>query len=358
MKQIRKALRLAAGILLLGSVACKKTSIKDPENSENSITDEVAKIETTWDGIFDKNESYRSVEKKEARASSAIRMAALAAVNEQYQEYLRNLGSGVGSQLRLGNFVGVIKNGLNCNGYDELYIYMDCEDNDPRTGWVSSGGSYRPHWDIGNNAGLRFCIVPGNDFHSYQHVDPTTGAVTNFAYAVLRVTTNFYPDAFEINRYHDNEDNNNKNSAWYEPWGQPSYPVKASTNPTTSVYRTYIDNNSLMSFHVFNSNLLPTTPFTQWPDFNGMSYGVFAHSLEMVNTSDPNRNANLYIDDEDHNNVNDFIAEENVSQWYPAGDNFDYFNPLIGMVEAVDQGATTWNVSGFRNTRMFLTKVR
>ncbi len=354
MKHLSKFLVLSAGVLVLTISSCKKVNVVN--NDENQITDEIAKVETIWDGISEKNDNDRSTPKMESRASDKSIKDAIAAVNQKYQNYLRNLGNGSGSILRVGNLVGVIKNETNCNGYDEIEITMDCEDHDPQTQWWDAGVNYRPNWTIGNNAALRFCIVPGNDFHAFSYTD-ANGNVSNFRYAVLRVTSNFYPDAFEANRYIDNEDNRNRNTAWYLPWSGQGYSVRYSADQTSSIYRTFIDGNSLLSFHVFDASRLSSTTFTQWPDFNGMSYGVFANSVPVVNTSDPdpmsfsNRGA-LITDDEDGNNQNTFTVDEDVSQWYPDpnSSSFQYYNPLQDIITNTGIGTS--------NTYFELQKVR
>jgi len=351
-----KLLLLAALLVLFTITSCKKSDLTDNSTSENSITEEISKIETSWDGVSEKNDHDYSSPKKEFAANPVMIKEEMNRVNQKYQEYLSNLGTASGSALRIGNWVGVIKNGsgATCNGYDEVYIAMDCEDNTPKTGWDPYGGSYRPDWWIDGNAAMRFCIVPGNDFHAFS--DPTYGA---FSYAVLRVTTNFYTDAFEINRYLDNEDRRNANSAWYGPWGGSSYSIKGSSNPSTSIYRTYIDGNSLLSFHVFDGYRLTPTTFTQWPDFNGMSYGVFGCCIPVRNTSDPNYTSILHTDDEDENNFDYFAAEEDVSQWWPQpGYSFDASNPLVGIVEGVYKSGSFFNHGGYIDTEFRLNKVR
>ena len=335
--------------------SCKKADFNKDSGTDNSTTEQISKIETSWDGISEKNESDNSSPKLEFAASPVMIKGEMDRVNQKYQEYLSNLGTGSSSVLRIGNWVGVIKNDANCVGYDEIEIYMDCEDNNSATKWDGSGGSYRPStWVINSNARMKYCIVPGNDFHAYS--DASAGA---FRYAVLRVTTNFYSDAFETNRYYDNEDHNNANTAWYQPWSGSGFSIKGSTNQTTSIYRTYIDGNSLLSFHVFDAGRLTPTTFVQWPDFNGMSYGVFGCCIPLRNTSDPNYSSILYTDDEDANNFNYFSADEDVSAFYPAaGYSFDASNPLIAIVEGVYKAGGFFNHGGYIDTQMFLTKVR
>ncbi|HEX6171249.1 MAG TPA: hypothetical protein VFZ33_16295 [Chitinophagaceae bacterium] len=335
--------------------SCKKTDSEKDSATANSTTEQIAKIETDWDGISKKNDNDLSSPKEEFAASPAMIKENMDRVNQKYQEYVSNLGTGSGSVMKIGNWVGVIKNGSGCNGYDEIEIYMDCEDANPQTKW--DGGLYRPStWVIGNNARMKFCIVPSIDFHAF--VDPVEGG---FRYAVLRVTTNLLSDAFETNRYFDNEDNNNQNTAWYQPWstGGAGYSIKGSTNANTSVYRTYIDGNSLLSFHVFDPFRLPQTTFVQWPDFAGMSYGVFGCCIPVRNTSDPNYWARFYTDDQDQNNFNYFSADEDVSAYYPQpGYSFDASNPLNAIVNGVYKAGTFFYHGGYIDTEVQINKVR
>lgn len=125
----------------------------------------------------------------------------------------------------------------------------------------------------------------------------------------------------------------------------------------TNLYRTYIDGNSLLSFHVFDASRLPQTTFTQWPNFNNMSYGVFACcSTPLVNTTDPNFRSVLHLDDEDNRNANSFSAEENMSAWYSPF--WEANNPLLGIVEGVYKAGGFFRNGGYVDTRMYLTKVR
>ena len=136
---------------------------------------------------------------------------------------------------------------------------------------------------------------------------------------------------------------------------------KKFANASTSVYRTYIDGNSLLSFHVFDAYRLSTTTFTQWPDFAGMSYGVFGYSgsIPIRNTSDPNYWATFYTDDQDQNNFNYFSADEDVSAYWPqAGYSFDASNPLQNIVDGVYKSGTFFYHGGYIDTEVWITKVR
>lgn len=341
------------------AVSCKKSSSLESGNNENKITNEVAKVETAWDGISAKNDYNYSAPKHESRASDEMIAAAMKRVNDKYQEYLSRLGTSTNSSARLGNLVGVIMNGGSCYPYDMVEIGMDEEDDNPQTGWDATGGNYRPNWTISGNPVLRFCIVPGNDFHAYAFTD-AYGAVHPFRYAVLRVKTNFYPDAFEINRFIDNEDNNNANFERYHVQSAVKYTDirgGAMRSDPGNLYRTYIDGNSLLSFHVFDGSRLTPTIFTHWPDLNSISYGVFATSGNVnLPYADANSRSILYLDDEDNRNANSITAEENMSPWY--NPFTDGNNPLQGCVEGVFKAGGFFRTGGYVDTKLYLAKVR
>lgn len=184
MNCLKKALPFLAMILFIAT-SCKKTSRSEEEASENQITNDVSKIETDWNGVGEKNNYDFSSEKKESRASDDMISTMMKKIDEKYQNYLSRLGTNINSAARLGNVVGVIKNGTTCNGYDEVEIGMDEEDDNPQTGWDATRGNYRPNWTISGNPILRFCIVPGNDFHAYVYTN-SFGAKEPFRYAVLQ----------------------------------------------------------------------------------------------------------------------------------------------------------------------------
>jgi hypothetical protein len=299
--------------------ACKKNE------KETDVSRELEKIETTWDGISQKDEKG-TAPKIETVASDKILNEIRARVQQQYNDYIAKAGTNPHTE-RLGNYVGVIKTSGTpgsdgCNGYDELEINMDCEDNNTKTGWLDIdpyfGGtspdytSYRPDgWTIGGNVSLRFCLVPGDNFHPFlESVGGTFGK-----YAVLRVTTNFLHDAHEVARRFDNEDRRNLNSAYIRRGGQTINVEGVSADNDNSVYRTYIDGNSYLSFHVFHDvrdgGIPPgVTPISDYPDFGGLSYGVFGGSIAPRSLGI----GLLKVDDEDNNNANLYFDEESSNQ--------------------------------------------
>lgn len=272
-------------------------------------------------------------EKSETGASTRTLLEIQKKIGDINQEILSRQNNVIRPNLVNGIWVGVVKHNsvagtAGCGGWDELEINMDCEDRNPKTGWlttdpylgsVSPTYSYRPGgWSVGSNATMRFCIVPGSDFHTFNLANSN-------AYAVLRVTTNFLPDAREVSRRFDNEDNNNGNSAFLRcgPNRTPSRNGQTinveynSLNNDNSVYRTYIDQNSYLSLHVFkNGQAGPGAVFmTDYPNF-GMPYGVIggenvtnALAIGLVKVDDEdNANANLYFDDESNN--------DQIDLWY------------------------------------------
>ncbi|MFM9908649.1 MAG: hypothetical protein ACKVOW_04850 [Chitinophagaceae bacterium] len=271
-----------------------------------------------------------------------------------------------------GSWVGVVKHNSTagssgCGGWDELEIYMDCEDNNPKTSWLptdpylgflSPSYTYHPgSWVTNGNATLRFCIVPGNDFHPFN-ISSSGG------YALLRVTTNFLGDAREVSRRFDNEDNNNGNSAVLR-FGNLRTPLRNgqtlsvknnASNSDNSVFRTFIDGNSYMSFHVFQNGQGGTagTFMTGFPNFNGLAYGVIGGELVPQSLGI----GLLRVDDQDGNNAN-FYFDDEFSTSQP--DLWNIFKNMVegrnGDLPSILPGNQTPHISG-KDTYVYVARVK
>lgn len=294
-----------------------------------TVTNEISKIETIWDGISEKKEGFADSPKIETSATDEIRNAIRERLNQENENLLKQYSTPIQPNFINGNWVGVIKHSstpgpAGCGGWDELEIYMDCEDSNPKTQWLSTDPylgslsptySYHPSsWVVNGNVTMKFCIVPGAEFHPFASGYGSIG----YGYAVLRVTTNFLSDAREVSRYFDNQDGNNTNSAILR-FGINRTPARNNTtlsvfnatgNNDNSIYRTVVNGNSYLSFHIFQNNT-GSTQLTDYPSLNGLSYAVFGGE----GAPNPNFNSStgiglLKIDDEDNNNTDDYLDDE------------------------------------------------
>jgi hypothetical protein len=163
---------------------------------------------------------------------------------------------------------------------------------------------------VDGNLNMRFCIVPGNDFHDFQGTPPTS----NY-YGVLRVTTQRLPDAFEVGRYFDNEDNNNANSASLtfgnirtpDRNGQQFNVYNRTGDNENSIFSTLVEGNTKLSFHVFGSSNNGSQPYiTSFPQLNGLAYGVFGQPMLSLQRSA------IFVDDEDSRNATTWYTDDEL----------------------------------------------
>jgi hypothetical protein len=310
----------------LGGLTCLALSMSacQKNNDHGGLTSELEKIETIWDGVSEKNEQDVSAAKKESLASPQVLRSIQENIQKRFDHYLSQ-GSGRPVTELLGNWVGVLKSNWStggCNGYDVLEVFMDCEDNNARTAYMSNyPGTYRPHWTVDGNLNMRFCIVPGNEFHDF----PATNipGQQNF-YAVLRVTTQRLPDASEVGRHFDNEDRRNANSVKLTYGnirtpgrnGQVGNPYNNWSDDDNSIYSTFINQNTDLSCHVFGNTNDGSHPYmTSFPVLNGLSYGVFG--TPFVSGDD----AGLFVDDEDNRNATTWYTDD--ERYVPPSPNLD-----------------------------------
>jgi hypothetical protein len=318
---------------LLGGLTCLALSISacNKNNDHGGLTNELGKIETIWDGVSEKNEKDVSGVKTVSLGSPQELKALQEKIQQRFNHYVSR-GSGPVTEL-LGNWVGVIKSNWDaggCNGYDVLQISMDCEDNNARTSYIGGfDGTYRPHWDVNGNMTMRFCIVPGNDFHDFT---PTNIPGQQNFYGVLRVTTQRLPDAYEVGRHFDNEDRRNANSVSLT-FGNIRTPGRAGqtigvhnnwNDDDNSILSTVVNENTDLSIHVFGNTNDGSQPYINiFPYHNGLSYGVFGLPYIGYVSGD---NAAIFVDDED---------TRNLSTWYT--DEERYVPPSNGLDDATNR---------------------
>ena len=287
--------------------SCQESKDEELDIQEpTSITDELEKIETTFNKGDVKIENDFSVEKIETDSSPALREKI---ENELLVSYTKqktySRSSGV-------NFVGVFKD-LTCAGYQELSIRMDCEDQRPKTkivDWV--GDSYA---DTSKNSIMRFCIVPNNF------------TKTNHDYAVLNLTSNVPNSTYRIDRYFDNEDRKNSNRST----------IDGTYSSGWKGYTLVSGRNLQLSWIMYPRTSSPTA----LPSYN-MAYGV----LGKFGTNKYNKGY-IDTDDEDRRNSN----RCNVYKYSSTG------NRTL-LPRAAERTSVLRNVlNEGRNTRLFISKV-
>jgi hypothetical protein len=288
---------IAPAILLLYCVACS-----EPEEiiTSDYATDEIEKIETMYREGVTKFEG-RTYEPKIETLLPSDKIAAyyMKAANNA-DKYLKNKTpyNASGRIVYGGYDVGVIPKDASCpTGFDQIEIYMDCEDNNPMTNFVptypTNPGTLpsSPYVDGYKNFRWRFCRVDGRKFKTFSR----QGGVQN-AYAVLKLGTLKPPvptgAVYTLVRFFDNEDKNNKNSSIgeYAP--------------------NWVDGNTTLHFYVFETlqNTFVNGPFvTGLPldALGGYSYGVLSGHYETEQGwSSTYYEFNATTDDEDKKNAN------------------------------------------------------
>lgn len=169
--------------------------------------------------------------------------------------------------------VGVISSNLGCYSGMEVDITLDTEDSKCRTGF--SGGVTPSAFFLNKgNVEMRFCAV------EYDELPRAT-----FDYFVLKLDAKCPKNSYPFRRYHDTEDNNNKNSVW---GNIRAWPNDVSKNATMEYCFVPSDSKSKIDF-----------PFKEQFGVLSKDYGVFAKYLSLQTMG-----YELYIDDEDSKNAN------------------------------------------------------
>lgn len=235
---------------------------------------------------------------------------------------------------------GVLKD-YNCGPYNELVIYMDCEDTNPQSksfGWTGSSVVVDP--TSKRNVMLKFCVVNGGATLIFQR--------TNVDYAVLALGLSVPSEASIVKRIFTNEYDNNKNWAmeiqqsnqqnvyvnWYGDceFYNSSMPEWYSISNNLKYYRTHL------FFYYFPKVTIGSIEF---PNILNGNYGVFGRFGP--------KQGYIYTDDEDTDYNFGFIEDENKrnhnSLWpTPVTPGFEGLNSCI---EEVGQ-----------NTRLYISKVQ
>jgi len=264
-----KAICFFAITLALNSCQEEGLDIQEPV----SITDELEKIETTFNEGDVKIENDFSGEKIETDASPMLRKRIEKELMESFTKQKTF------SRRNNNNLVAVFSPGLpsrgSCRGARELNVFMDCEDrggSSKVSGWVGGTGT-----DRNKNLKMTFCVVPNN----FKR--------TNHDYAVLNISSNVPYSTYRIDRLFDNEDRRNKNYSSYLGGGLPR--TQDQTN-----YSNLTGRNYLLSWIMYPKTSTPQ----QFPSlFFLESYGVLGKFG--INSSNQGY---VFSDDEDSRNAN------------------------------------------------------
>lgn len=319
MNIFKNGFKIAMSISLIFLLSCEKDQI---DTNDKSLTEEIARVETRykegdikieipWEPGFEKNEQITS-----PRYDLKIRQELEKSYSKQ-TTYLKSAG----------NTVGVIKNG-SCGSYQELYIFMDCEDSgaaSSETGW--NGDCWvQPS---ARNVTLFFCVVDGAYFQR-----------TNVDYAVLNLSSSAWPSGVsKIRNWMDNEDKGNINKITQGGTGQTNGTSIGGTNKYDNWYgETGVGSNTMLGYYYYPK----TTTTTAFPSLNGISYGVFG--------SFGTEKGQIFIDNED--GASSWVG---VSLWTNAQfsglgtETFTFDTDQTGGVVKVDHNS---------NTTMFFSKVQ
>jgi hypothetical protein len=301
MKKVNNVLINLLVVNLLFFIGCTKEE-DTIKSDENTLTGEILKVETSYEYGMIKNELQSSEPKLEISSNSPEFLSKI-------KKELENSYSKQVSYLKSAHLIGVFRD-QTCGSFQELYVNMDCEDNDGQSktsGWV--GSSLR---NSSKNVVLRFCVVDALDLFSGNYYSP---------YAILNLTAEIgglqYVNV--LKRDFDNEDHANGN-----------YTLLNGVNISGQYGGCNFGLNTTLSFLYFpqNNGSLPM------PNL-GMSYGVLGQS------GNPLTQGYIYTDDEDNPNWNYFY------KWTWTGSGY------IGMVSGnipniIDVGA---------NTKLYLKKI-
>jgi len=276
MNIFKNVLKIVMAISLIFLLSCEKDQI---DTTNNTLTQEIGKIETSY---------QEGAIKLETKLVSGIQKVETTA-DENYKESIRQeLDRSISKQityLKSGSgWVGVFKNG-SCGSYQELNIFMDCEDSNWYTsgwGWVGNNSI-----DAGGNVSLVFCVV--SQYHFTR---------CHFDYAVLDISGNPLPSGVNgFTRYIDNEDSGNIN--------------KVTLNGTTisgAYGNNFFNANTKLAFQFYpNNGSSQTDCFEYGIGYDGIylhDFGLLAKAQSYTYPSNILNYGSITSDDEDSGNAN------------------------------------------------------
>lgn len=320
MKRINIKKGYAFMILAISTIACHQDEIVETELRE-SVTEEILKIETIYDLGDVKIENESLEDKVESFADETLKKKIWIELGKSYSKTTTYSKT---NEINIPGYDGVLKE-TNCGQFNELAIFMDCEDNRP---WTKKKGQYvgASEVDGKKNVKLKFCLIPNLPQRS-----------TNYDYGVLFLGDNHLnlDGASTIIRSFDNEDNSNSNYYEYNGIKQNGeYKFLGGVNGTCPLTKIG-GSNTRLTFHYFKAN--PNSG--DFPDL-GIPYGVFGQFGPLA------QQGSIYIDDEDRRNANECDYIEHI------GGNVYNSSVSVGSGSI----STLMNVGG--NTELFISKAR
>ncbi|MDP3912449.1 MAG: hypothetical protein Q8R96_01760 [Bacteroidota bacterium] len=276
MNIFKNGLKIAIAISLIFLLSCEKDQ---NDSTDNTLTQEIGKIETIYQegAIKIENKIVSGIKKVETYADENYKEGIRQELEKSISKQTTYLKSGSG-------WVGVLKNGA-CGSYQELSIFMDCEDgnwNTSGSGWIGNNSI-----DANGNVTLVCCVVSQYNFIRCQ-VD----------YAVLDISGNPLPSGVNgFTRYIDNEDKNNKNK------------VTLNGTQISGAYgNNYFNANTTLAFQFYPKNSTTGTHcFNYQMGYLGIylhDFGLFGKPQSTTYPSDIRSLGSITSDDEDSGNAN------------------------------------------------------
>lgn len=273
-------------ILAVFSIACHQDEVTEME-IQKSITEEITKIETIYNVGDVKIENETFEEKIESSANETLKKKIWSELGKSYSKTTTYSKT---NEINIPGYHGVFKE-TSCGQYNELAIFMDCEDNRP---WTKKYGEYigASEVDSKKNVKLKFCLIPNFPQRS-----------TRYDYGILFLGDNYLnlDGASTIIRTFDNEDSSNTNYYEYNGVKQNNeYKVLGGVNGDYPL--TYIGGrNTRLTFKYFKGS----SSSGDFP-YIGIPYGVLGQF------GDATDKGSIYIDDEDRGNANGCEYKEHI----------------------------------------------
>lgn len=281
MNIFKNGLKIAMAISLIFLFSCEKDQ---NDSTKNTLTHEIGKIETIYQegAIKIENKITSGFQKLETNADENYKESIRLELERSFSKQNTYLKSGSG-------WVGVLKNGT-CGSYQELNIFMDCEDgnwNTSGSGWVGNNSI-----DANGNVSLVFCVVSQYNFTR-----------CHFDYAVLDVSGNPLPSGVNgFTRYVDNEDSNNKNKVTLD-----------GTTISGAYGNNYFNANTTLAFQFYPNNGTTVTDCFQYGlGYSGIylhDFGLLAKPQSAVYPSNIQNYGSITSDDEDSGNANNLTQD-------------------------------------------------
>jgi hypothetical protein len=306
MNIFENALKITCVLALFFLYSCEKD---ENDTNSNTITKQIVALETTYKEGDAKIEFpwYPGFQKNERVLDEGLTLKVRNELEKSYSKQTTYLKSGMKN-------VGVIKDG-SCGPYQELYIFMDCEDSGAASSQTGYHGDSYVNVNSSRNAYLYFCVVSWAFFQA-----------TNVDYAVLNLQDGNWPTGVsKITNVMINESNGNINRCT----------LNGSDKKNTLIGETQVTSDLTYLGYYYYPKVSTSTPF---PNL-GINYGVFGSFGANQGT--------IFVDNED--GVGSWISLQKWSLFSGTGlePNVTYPSNIANIV-AVD---------GNCNTTLYFSKV-